>query len=354
MKTFQVVAVMLAAFLIVGCGSDTGQISTPDSGSNQSAVAPSLMKGPKLALEPGGYYSFCWGTPPDDFAYRDFSLISTRTGLATHKWYIDLTAAEGVTPIGLAFDVDGTIYTTLNHLDFDPANSWSQLARVDPVTGAVTRIGGRFPMHTSGPEIDACGNLYVLGFDVPPLGYVHGDRYLYRMDKLTGVATQIGYTGDDHEWMDMAFDSQGRLWGTWGNKLYVIDTQTGAATLVTPIFGVPGDPPPAPYTLRQEVMSIAFDEHDVLYGTAMNVEWDTGHGSPVVKINTTTGQATLIGYTERQYNHGGDIMPTKVRVCHRTGNGNYVSIVVSMDALAAHLTHGDIVPGAAGNSCNCP
>lgn len=320
--------------------------------SNERAVQPDQVMDDHSAdlretfpLTPGGYYSFCWGSPPYDFAYSDFCQISTHDGVASHEWYIGLAPEEGVTPIGLAFDLDGTLYTTLNYLAFDPADCWSQLAKVDAVTGAVTRIGDRFPMNTSGPEIDACGNLYVLGFDVPHLGYVHGDRFLYRMDKWTGEATPVGYTGDDHEWMDMAFDSQGRLWGTWGNRLYLIDTETGAATMVTRIVGVPGDPPPPPYTMIQEVMSIAFDENDVLYGTAMNVEWETGHGSPVMRIDTTTGQATFLGYTERGYNHGGDTMPMYVNIMHRAGRRGYVPLRIAISALPAHLAHGDYIPG---------
>lgn len=351
---------LTVAILAVGCSQD--QLSGPAgdadgiAGSRPGPI-PVMPDIPRVA--PGGYYSFVWGPPGYDFAYSNLSRIDLYTGAATHLSYIGLTPEEGVTPVGLAFDVDGSMYTTLNYMSFVPEECWSQLARVDPITGAVTRIGGQFPMNTSGPEIDACGNLYVLGFDVPHLGYVHGDRHLYRMDKATGAVTDIGYTGDDHEWMDMAFDSRGQLWGTWGNGLYRISTETGAATLATPIFGVPGDPPPDPYTLKQEVMSIAFDANDVLYGTAMNVEWDTGQGSPVMRIDTVTGQAILLGYLGYTYgfayNHGGDIVPATVRVAHRTGSGSFRCITISMSALPAHLAHGDYVPGSVDHpDCDCP
>jgi hypothetical protein len=330
---------LLAFSLIVfGCGED--QPLQPGS----SAVNDDAVKC-QPGLDPGGYYSLSFET----FAYSAFMEINKHNGRGTVAWSIGLTPEDGVSPFGLAFDLDGTMYTTLNYTDYPAENCWSQLARVDTETGEVTRIGDHFPMNTSGPEIDAHGNLYVLGFDVPHLGYIHGDRYLYRMNKATGAVTQIGYTGDDHEWMDMAFDSHGRLWGTWSNRLYRISTQTGAATLVTPIVGVPGDPPPPGYTLIQEVMSIAFDEHDVLYGTAMNVEWDTGHGSPVMRINTRTGQATLVGYTEYPYNHGGDTYPTRVRIAHRVHHDQYRLMNISIEALQAHLRHGDYVPGTVGD-----
>ncbi len=37
---------------------------------------------------------------------------------------------------------------------------------------------------------------------------------------------------------------------------------------------------------------------------------------------------------------------SKIDVCHKTGNFSYTSINISVDALAAHLAHGDIVPDA--------
>jgi hypothetical protein len=57
-----------------------------------------------------------------------------------------------------------------------------------------------------------------------------------------------------------------------------------------------------------EVMSIAFDHRDVLYGTAMTVYYDDPNGSPVLRIDTVTGEATVLGYTNQPYNHGGDIL----------------------------------------------
>jgi hypothetical protein len=294
---------------------------------------------------PGGYYSFRW----EEFAYSGFERISTRTGAGTVIWHIGLTAEEGVTPLGLAFDLDGTMYTTLNYMSFVPEECWSQFAKVDGQTGAVTRIGPVFPMNTCGGDIDKFGNYYVTGMDVPHLGYIHGDGYLYRFDKHTGVATQIGYTGMT-DWMDMAFDSHNRLYATTQNKLFRLDTETGAGTFVANISPVPDADPPH----SMEVMSIAFDDHDVLYGTAMTVFWDDPHGSPVFRINAHTGAATLLGYTDQYYNHGGDIYPTTVRVCHRMGRDRFVELTIPITALPAHRAHGDIVPGVDTAECGCP
>ena len=47
-------------------------------------------------------------------------------------------------------------------------------------------------------------------------------------------------------------------------------------------------------------------------------------------------------------------MPTQVRVAHRQGKGGYHCITISMNALPAHLAHGDYVPGTAGHDFDCP
>jgi hypothetical protein len=119
--------------------------------------------------------------------------------------------------------------------------------------------------------------------DVPHLGCIHGDRYLYRFNKRTGVTTQIGYTGMS-DWMDMAFDSHIRLYATTQNKLFRLDTETGAGTFVADASPVPD----ADRLHSMEVMSIAYDDRDLLYGTVMTIFWDDPHGSPVFRINAKT------------------------------------------------------------------
>ncbi len=358
MKRATIAMAILAAVLIFGCADDPVPAPQTEQPTEQRTDSP-----PANFLLPG-FYSFS-GTDDFNEGFLNLIRINPFTGRGTTIWKLGVanTATEYLLPFGLAFDVDGTMYAFISFADFVPGHQYSKLARVDSRTGAVTYIGGSIPLHFAGPDIDANGNLYVTGFTVgPPEGgdpWFFGDDVLYRVNKVTGVPTAIGHTGRT-DWMDLAFDSQGRLWATTDNMLYQLNTSTGAATFVTNITGVPQTPipgvtgiPPEDWQYM-EVMTIAFDDFGVLWATAMK-GFSSGFGNGIVlRINPRNGRATYVGVTNTPYNHGGDIKPIRVRICHRLVNGAFSSLVVSMDALAAHLAHGDIVPGAAGNSCNCP
>ncbi len=153
--------------------------------------------------------------------------------------------------------------------------------------------------------------------------------------------------------MDLAFDSQGTLWATTQNELYTISLDDGSATWVADITNVPPAPPGE--TNPRLIMSIAFDKHDVLYGTAIVGFWVTDYTvATIMRIDTETGEGTVIGYNELGYNHGGDTMPTEVRVAHQTRSGRYRCTTVDLSALPVHLAHGDYVPGTDGHGCECP
>ena len=294
--------------------------------------------------------------------------IDTQTGLGTSMCLFDIAPDPEYpdaffTPYGLAFDLDGTAYTIVSWFDGVQEHSKARFARVDMATCALTYIGEPYSINMAGPEIDACGNVYATGFTVgdPATGqippFVWGDSYLYRIDKHTGEATRVGDTGYTR-WMDMAVDSHGRLWATFDNDLYTLDTQTGASTFVTHVTGVPQSDIPGvcpedwPY---MEIMSIAFDEKDVLWATAMRgFSYCDQIDAPVMRVDIQMGAATVVGYTHQGYNHGGDIPPVHVKVCHRKGNGAYVPITIELTSLPDHRAHGDIVPGVDSSDCNCP
>jgi hypothetical protein len=258
--------------------------------------------------------------------------------------------------LGLTFDLDGSVYIINNWLG-GPNPALAELTKIDLNTGAATVIA-QIDNHFCGSEIDACGNLYSVGFSPPPPndGYyfspLYGDK-LCRIDKYTGEVTPIGNGTGLPDVMDLAFDSHGTLWATTQNKLYTIGLDDGVATEVAEITNVPPAPPGE--TNPMMVMSIAFDAHDVLYGTAIVGFWVTNVTvAPIMRIDPETGEGTVLGYSELGYNHGGDTMPTDVRIAHRQADGRYRCLRIGLGALPAHLAHGDYVPGTGGHGCDCP
>ena len=163
----------------------------------------------------------------------------------------------------------------INNWLLGPNPNLAELDRIDMETGEVTIIA-QIDNHFCGSEIDACGNLYTVGFQPPPPndGYyfspLYGDK-LCRIDKYTGAVTPIGTGTGLPDIMDLAFDSHGTLWATTENKLYTIGLDDGVATWVADITNVPPAPPGE--TNPRMIMSMAFDKHDVLYGTAIVGFW---------------------------------------------------------------------------------
>ncbi|WP_417392263.1 hypothetical protein, partial [Gimesia sp.] len=193
----------------------------------------------------------------------------------------DLGATGTFQTFAAAFDTDGsgTLYTLID--------GWSgnaRLATVSMTTGIATPVTGPGTgTNMISLEVAADGTMYGVGYN---------DRILYQIDKTTGSATAIGYTGISLN-MDLAFDSSGTLWGTSGNHLFTINTETGAATHQASVSGI----------LSGMVMGIMFDSSDRLLATSYITN------SPLYEIDTTTGAATAIASgTTFNLPHGGDIL----------------------------------------------
>lgn len=191
---------------------------------------------------------------------------------------VDIGAAGQADVWALAFDVDGTIYTT-----YDGYTPNAQLARIGRQTGAVTTLIGGLGVSLVALEIDVAGQLWGVG---------DSDGVLYRINKVTAAKTAVGPTGLLNV-MDLAFDPSGGLYATVGNELYRLDLATGASTTVASITGTVA-----------EVMGIMFDSSGTLFAT------EYGPNSPLYRINLTTGVATVVGSTGLDYPHGGDIPAT--------------------------------------------
>jgi len=344
---FLVLTLVTAAVLLAGCGDDTPTEPSPSAGSEKAGD--------------GHPQWFTWGWQLD--ATYILSL-DTRTGRGTLDSVVDNGQSLG--SFGLTFDLDGTAYAMMAFLDGQNA---SYLATVDLETGVTTPINLATPYDLifAGPDIDSQGNLYVTGFTVGPPEDPENPAWwggydLWRVNKATGELTLVGDTrvGSGGEfagrWMDLAFDSHDHCWTTCDNKLFLLDTETGESTFVTDITGVPTDFIPddeCPDDWQyMEVMNIAFDRHDVLWASAIR-GFSPCFGyinSPVMWIDVDTGEATVVGYAYTGgQNHGGDIMPTRVTIAHRKPNGQYQTKTIPLEALPAHLAHGDYVPGTVGD-----
>lgn len=339
----------LGVFLVAGCGQD-------------DSTRPALTSLSEGVLQGRGG-QIQWYTPGWQLDGLYIETLDTRTGRGTLVTPWDATVGW---PFGLTFDLDGTCYALLA---FYQGENASVLARLDTQTGTVTpvNLGQVYPFIFSGPDIDSHGNLYVAGFTVGPPEDPENPAWwggydLWRVNKATGEMelvgdTQVGTGGEfAGEWMDLAFDSQDRCWTTCRNKLFLLDTTDGHSTFVTDITNVPTEYIPDDDCSEDwqymEVMNLAFDENDVLWASCIR-GFSNCMGfvnAPVMRIDVNTGEGTVVGYAYTGgQNHGGDIMPNKVPVAHRTANGQFVNIVVNMTALPAHLGHGDYVPGTVGD-----
>jgi hypothetical protein len=144
---------------------------------------------------------------------------------------------------------DNSFVTTFNMqfvsgISFDGdklyASTVTDLYTIDPVSGQTTLIGA---FNTPGQlmisiDFNADGELF--GFDM-------GDDTFYSINKTTGEATAIGPLGVDFNFaQDMSIDRDanicfiaGYLNNTTPSGLYVVDFETGQATLYAPFPGSP-------------------------------------------------------------------------------------------------------------------
>ncbi|GMQ45642.1 hypothetical protein [Vibrio sp. 10N] len=177
-----------------------------------------------------------------------------------------------------AFDPNDTLYTITNGF----SGAGATLAIVDENTATITPVGS-VGTNMISLEVTCEGVMYGVGYN---------DRVLYEIDQNTGNTTAIGNTAIAST-MDLALDSNGALWATVGNRLWTLDTNTGASTPMTTITGVASG----------SVMGIMFDSNDNLYATAYVSD------SPLYLIDVGTGAATPVGNTGFTRPHGGDFRP---------------------------------------------
>lgn len=114
----------------------------------------------------------------------------------------------------LVFGPDGQLYT---------ANT--ELMTLNPHTAAVTLIGGRGGYSSSGDLAFVGASLY-LSSRTP------SDDTLFRLDRLTGVGTQVGNGITAGSVFGLATDDNVHLYGVSGNRVLSIDPLTGAGRVI--------------------------------------------------------------------------------------------------------------------------
>ena len=196
-----------------------------------------------LALSPGGtLYSMCDPT----FGTQRLATIDQNTGRAN----LFGVPVRGLAVMAMAFGPNGTLYA-VGGCSPDPVTFECTLAspndnslyKVDPRTGAFTRIGS-----TGAPQLfmdltfDPGGSMLGVTSTVNPSGT---PAILYRIDPTTGTATKLVNLVGSNLVMGLAFGRDGKLYGTDNFAdpgLYRIDPTTGFETAIAALpFGYSSD-----------------------------------------------------------------------------------------------------------------
>ncbi|MGH8033610.1 MAG: hypothetical protein ACREO9_00180 [Lysobacterales bacterium] len=170
--------------------------------------------------------------------------INTDNGTVNSAKDVQITGmqAGGKNDFGLAFGCDGTLYTT--------SVTEKTLYRVS-LDGTATRVGNLGSLNQNISALAAWGNpvkLYGLSNGLKGDPQVPDTRSLYSIDTVTGVTTLIGSGlgagAASYAEAGMAFDSSGQLWAItdrrvvpegidFGSQVLKVNTTTGVATLAS-------------------------------------------------------------------------------------------------------------------------
>ena len=195
-----------------------------------------------LALSSHGtLYSMCGAL----FGSQQLAIIDRTTGRAT----LFGVPVSGLAVMAMTFAPDGTLYAvggcnpdpTFECIASDP--NFNSLYKVDPGTGAFTRIG-----PTGAPQLfmdltfDRHGNMLGVTTTVNPSAV---PAMLYRIDPGTGTATRLVNLVGSNLVMGLAFGRNGKLYATDNfpnSGLYLVDPKTGLETAIAALpFGFSSD-----------------------------------------------------------------------------------------------------------------
>lgn len=197
----------------------------------------------------------------------------------------------------VAFEVTGT---AAGEELFGVNASDDGLSEVDPVTGAVSFIG---PLH---PDADSVATPVAMAVRDDTVLYVWNNSdgsgnqavttgELMTVDRCTGEGTNVdSQTPGQGVLNALASSPTDSLFGV-ASDLYTIDSATGVRTLVGSLG------------IASEVGGAAFDANGTLYGLQLNGDPGSG-GGQLVTIDTNTGAATVVSTLDTNVGTVGSIV----------------------------------------------
>jgi hypothetical protein len=260
---------VVAAFLLVVGAFPAWAAQDPD-GDSTTTRSPHVSAGNGAHVSQGG--GVIGYSVDSDYRNRLWR-IDMGTGVATlvgHTGFGDIES--------LSFSSTGVLYGV--------SDSSKRLVTCSLETGACTSVGplgGAVPSDArdEGLSFDASGQLWMSTDEPdPPAWHAH---YLYQVDPATGVATAIGYMGQEVTGLAFGGGVLYGLGGDYNDNLVTVNRATGAATTVGPLGAV---------TLTDG--GIDFDPHGVLWGISDPSDADETIPSQTFIIDTTNGAATVV------------------------------------------------------------
>ena len=182
---------------------------------------------------------------------------------------------------GLAFAPDGTLYGI--------SDATKQLIRVNTTSGKGLLVGA------TGLNGQGVGQFDALDFG---LAFTHDGKLwassatvnkLWQLNPGTAVATLVGSTGAHISGLAGIGNTLYGIGSNGNENLYRVDTTTGKATLIGPLF--PNQ------NAHFDNAGLDFDANGVLYAVLDYSPTQPNRQSDLVRIDVATGAATVVGQT---------------------------------------------------------
>jgi hypothetical protein len=146
--------------------------------------------------------------------------------------------------------------------------------------------------------------------------YAHSGTTLYRLNNLTLSAQQIGtMTGLDAGLLDLAIDKDEKIVGNTRDTLYSINASTGAITMIRTLAAS-----------AKGLTSLSYVPEDPDDPASPDILISANNMGQVVKINPTTGEATVIGNYGMAPN--GDVIKSSGDIFGIRGYGIFATVDV--------------------------